>query len=87
MELLSPLFRLSNYRFKARVIISFALLDFELYHIDLEKVFKKILENLNKLFGAKAVNENFSLKLYLFNFKMANGVTMSRNLSNLRSFI
>jgi hypothetical protein len=39
------------------------------------------------LFGAKAVNAKFSLKLQLFRFKMSDEVTMSSHINNLRSLI
>lgn len=39
------------------------------------------------MFGAKATNANFSLKLQLFSFKMSDGITMSNHISNLRTLI
>jgi len=51
---------------KAKAIIGLALFDTELHHVDLDKSSTEIWDNLNKLFGAKAVNAKFSLKLQLF---------------------
>lgn len=42
------------------------LFDSKIHHIDLEKSSKEIQENLNKLFGAKALDAKFYLKLQLF---------------------
>jgi hypothetical protein len=50
-------------------IIGFVLSDSELHHVDLDKYFKDIWEELQKLFGAKAVKAKFSLKLQLFDSK------------------
>jgi hypothetical protein len=72
---------------KAKAIIGLALSDSKLHHIDLEKSSKEIWDNLNSLFGAKAMNAKFSLKLQLFRFKMSAKVTMSNHISNLRSLI
>jgi hypothetical protein len=62
---------------KVKVLIGFALSVFELHHVDLEKSSKEMLDNLNKLFRAKVVNAEFSLKLQLFIFKISAEVTMS----------
>ncbi|KAH9331246.1 hypothetical protein KI387_003354, partial [Taxus chinensis] len=51
---------------KAKAIIGLALSDTELHYVDLEKSSHEMWENLNKTFGAKAVNAKFSLKLQLF---------------------
>jgi len=55
--------------------------------VDLGKLFKEIMDNLNKLFGAKAVNAKFCLKLQLFRFKMSAKTTMSSHINNLRPLI
>jgi len=55
---------------KDKYIIFLALLDLELYHIDMEISSKIIWDKLNKLFGWWVVNINLSLKLQLFSFKM-----------------
>lgn len=48
---------------KAKAIIGLALADSELHHVDLDNTSVKIWDNLNKLFGGKAVNAKFSLKI------------------------
>ncbi|KAH9291344.1 hypothetical protein KI387_043468, partial [Taxus chinensis] len=72
---------------RAKAIIGLALSDSELHHVDLDKSSKEIWDTLNKLFGAKAVNAKFSLKLQLYRFKMDEGVSMSSHINNLRSLI
>ena len=54
----------------AKSIIGLALSDLELHHIDLDKSYEKIWEELQKLFGAKLVNAKFYVKLQFFSFKM-----------------
>lgn len=49
---------------KAKAIIGLALLGSKLHRVDLEKSSKEICNNMNnKLFGAKAINAKFSVKL------------------------
>ncbi|KAH9327354.1 hypothetical protein KI387_007532, partial [Taxus chinensis] len=72
---------------RAKAIIGLALSDSELHHVDLDKSSKEIWDTLIKLFGAKAVNAKFSLKLQLYRFKIDDGVSMSSHINNLRSLI
>jgi hypothetical protein len=41
---------------KTKAMISLSLSDLELHHVDVDKSSKEIYENLNKLFGAQAMN-------------------------------
>jgi hypothetical protein len=72
---------------KEKMIIGLTLSYSELHHVDLDKSSKEIWENLNKLFGAQAVNAKISLKLQLFSFKMPVEATMSSHDNDLRSII
>jgi hypothetical protein len=53
----------------------------------LEKLSKDIWDELNKLFGEKAVNEKISLKLKLFRFKIHVETTMPIYINNLKLLI
>ena len=55
---------------KDKAIIGLPLSDTQLHLIDLEKSSKVIWEKLSKLFGEKAMNAKFSLKMQLFSHKM-----------------
>ncbi|KAH9312384.1 hypothetical protein KI387_027419, partial [Taxus chinensis] len=72
---------------KAKAIIGLALSDSELHYVDLDKNPKDIWDNLSKLFGSKAVDAKFSLKLHLFKLKMSDGDTMSSHINNLSSLL
>jgi hypothetical protein len=70
---------------KAKAIIGLALSDTQLHLIDLEKPSKEIWEQLSKLFGEKAMNAKFSLKLQLFSLKMHDETRLSTHINELMS--
>jgi hypothetical protein len=60
---LNKLIECQSRDYKEKATIGLAILDSELHHVDLKKSSKEIWENINKLFGAQAVNSKISLKL------------------------
>ena len=70
---------------KDKVVIGLALSDTQLHLIDLEKSSKVIWEKLSKLFGEKALNAKFSLKLQLFSLKMHDETRLSTHINELMS--
>jgi hypothetical protein len=70
---------------KAKAIIGLALSDMQLHLIDLAKSSNEIWEELSKLFGAKATNAKFSLKLQLFSLKMQEETRLSTHINELMS--
>jgi len=59
----------------------------QLHLIDIGKTFKEIWEHLSKLFGERAKNAKFSLKLKLFSLKMHDWTSLSNHMNNLMSLI
>jgi hypothetical protein len=72
---------------KAKAIIGLALSDMQLHLIDLAKSPNEIWEELSKLFGAKAMNEKFSLKMQLFSLKMHEETRLSTHINELMSLL
>ena len=70
---------------KAKDIIGLSLSDRQLHLIDLEKSSNEIWEQLSKLFGEKAMNAKFSLKLQLFSLKMNDETPLSNHINELMS--
>ena len=63
------------------------LLDDQLHLIDIGKTSKEIWEHLSKLFGERAKNAKFSLKLKLFSLKMHDQTSLCNHMNNLMSLI
>jgi hypothetical protein len=55
--------------------------------IDLAKSSNEIWEELSKLFGAKAMNATFSLKMQLFSLKMHEETRLSTHINELMSLL
>jgi len=72
---------------KAKAIIGLALSDMQLHLIDLAKSSNEIWEELSKLFGAKAMNATFSLKMQLFSLKMHEETRLSTHINELMSLL
>jgi hypothetical protein len=66
---------------KDKAIIGLALSDMQLHLIDLEKPSNEIWEQLSKLFGEKAMNAKFSLKMQLFSLKMHDETHLSTHIN------
>lgn len=58
---------------RAIALIGLAISDAYLHHIDLSKTSKEMWDNLNILFGSKALNAKMGLKQKLFKLKMMEG--------------
>ena len=71
----------------AKAIIGLGLSDDQLHLIDIGKTSKEIWEHLSKLFGERAKNAKFSLKLKLFSIKMHDQTSLSNHINNLMSLI
>jgi hypothetical protein len=63
------------------------LSDTQLHLVDLAKSSKDIWEQLSKLFGEKALNAKFSLKLQLFSLKMQDEIPLSSHINALMSLL
>lgn len=72
---------------KAKFIIRLALSYSQLHLIGLTKPSKEICEHLIQLFGSKATNAKFSIKLQLFRLKMNEETSMSSHVHNLMSLL
>lgn len=72
---------------KAKAIIGLGLSDTQLHLVDLAKSSKDIWEQLSKLFGEKALNSKFSLKLQLFSLKMRDEMPLSDHINALMSLL
>jgi hypothetical protein len=72
---------------KAKAIIGLALSDTQLHLVDLAKSSKEIWEQLSKLFGEKAINAKFSLKLQLFSLKMHDETPLANHINDLMSLL
>ena len=71
----------------AKTIIGLDLSDTQLHLVYLAKYSKDIWEQLSKLFGEKALNSKFSLKLQLFSLKMQDEIPLSNHINSLMSLL
>ena len=72
---------------KTKLIIGLARLDLELPHVDLENSSNEVWDELNKLFGAKAINAKLSMKLQLFRLKIQAETTLCSHINKLKLLI
>jgi hypothetical protein len=72
---------------RAKSILGLSLADSQLHLINLEKSSEEMWEQLSQIFGEKAVNAKFSLKLQLFKFKMHDEVSLSSHINDLKSLL
>lgn len=72
---------------RAKSIIGLSLSNSQLHLINLRKSSSQIWEHLSKIFGEKAMNAKFPLKLQLFKLNMHNGVSLSTHINHLKLLI
>jgi hypothetical protein len=72
---------------RAKAILGLSLADSQLHLIDLKKSSAELWAQLSTIFGEKAVNAKFSLKLQLFKLKMHDEVSLSSHINNLKSLL
>ena len=72
---------------RAKSILGLSLADSQLHFIDLKKSSAAIWEEMNKVFGAKAFNAKFFLKLQLFKLQMESETSLSTHINELRAFM
>jgi hypothetical protein len=72
---------------RAKSILGLSLADSQLHLIDLEKSSEEMWVQLCTIFGEKAVNAKFSLKLQLFKLKMHDEVSLSSHINDLKSLL
>lgn len=72
---------------RAKSILGLSLADSQLHLIDLKKSSEEMWVQLSTIFGEKAVNAKFSLKLQLFKLKMHDEVSLSSHINDLKSLL
>jgi hypothetical protein len=72
---------------RAKSILGLSLADSQLHLIDLEKSYEEMWVQLSAIFGEKAVNAKFSLKLQPFKLKMHDEVSLSTHINDLKSLL
>jgi hypothetical protein len=72
---------------RAKSILGLSLSDSQLHLIDLSKSSTQMWEQLSKIFGEKAENAKFTLKLQLFKLKMHAGISLTSHINELKSLI
>ena len=72
---------------RAKSIVGLSLADSQLHLIDLKKSSTELWAQLSTIFGEKAVNAKFSLKLQLFKLKMHDEVSLSSHINDIKSLL